>query len=118
MNAAVVLQAAAGQPAWWRLAGRLMGRPPPAGEKRLLATAAEAGLDTAPLRRALQRPAHQLAALEANQQAARALEVRGSPYLFVAGRPIPGATSYERIERMIAAALAGRAPAGGTDSRN
>ncbi len=105
LNAAVVLQAAADRPGWWRLAGRLMGQRPAADEKQLLDRATEAGLDTAPLRRALRRPADWLTALEANQRAARQLEVRGSPYLFVAGRPVPGATSYERLERMIAAAL-------------
>ncbi len=104
LDAAIGLLAVADQPeSVALLAAALEGQQ----DRRALATAAgRLGMDPAALQAGWAKPDVYLAQLDRNRAAADRAGVRGSPYLFVNGRPIPGLTNIERVERMITDELA------------
>lgn len=106
LDAAVLLQAAGSDEKIWELAGKLFEKPGGYDQARLLSLASEAGLNRKALSQALKQPARWMSALDSNRAEAERVGVRGSPYLFINGRSIPGATGVDTIERFIAEALA------------
>ncbi len=102
LDAAVLLEAVSDDERYWDLASKVYAEPGGYDRERLLGWAGELKLEPDRLRRRLEQPGALLERLNANRQEALEAGVRGSPYLFINGRPIPGATSLGTLDRMVA----------------
>ena len=84
---------------------RLMGAKDKLTEKRVLAVAAETGLDVGRLRRDMEDPAI-TAYIEETQALARAIGIGGTPAFVIDGTLVPGAVDSARMRELVAAARA------------
>jgi protein-disulfide isomerase len=99
--AAVAGVCAEKQGKFWDMHDAMFGDQAALNEAGLKATAQRLGLDTAGFSACLSDPQTKVA-LEADTQAADELNIKGTPYFFINGRPLYGSLPAEEFESVIA----------------
>ncbi len=99
--AAVFLQALSSEPEYWDLAPKIMGGKVKLNIKSLLEYVRQTGFDISSLKKKLAHREKLEKQLKQNRTEAERLGVHSSPFLFVNGKPLMGATNRNRLERMI-----------------